>query len=401
MKKIFTLAAASALATASLGAQAQVALDGVISADEIGVGNNKYQSAGSNTTPHVFDKGFGNYGLLQMYTATGGANNRKLYIAVAGTTEKGDAGGGNGIQIWMGGPVVVNGADVPVIAGTSTMFDGISNATKATKLEFAPMMALALQGNKVDGNVPQAAVYGTMSTAKVLTPKLPFTGAAIIITAADASGDFARFAGMRQAYKDTPSGSLVTDFPASGPKGAGNPGSANGGGAGSFGWEVELDRGALGVANGGAIFSVMSGYVSNGGFWSSDVIPEVTGKTAANANDNLGNQPNFAALTGVQAAVFTVTLSTKREDAASVAMSVFPNPSTDASLITYRVLGQAAQVRVVLTDMMGRSVRVLEDSFKSTGIQQLTLRAGSVAAGTYLVRVQVGDKAATRKVVIL
>ena len=397
MKKIFTLAAAGVLATAALSAQAQITLDGVITAAEIGTGNNKYQSAGTNTTPHVSDKGFGNWGLLQMYTASGGANNSKLYLAVAGTLQK----SGNGLQFWMGGPISPTGAPVPVITGTSTMFDGISKAAKATQLEFAPTMALALKGD-AGGNIPQVAVYGTTSTAKALTPVLPLTGAAVTVTAADATGDFARFMGMRQAYKDTQSGSLVTDFPnaATDPKGPGNPGTANGGGAGSYGWEVELDRKNLGVVNGGGVYSVFSAYVSDGGYWSSDVIPEVIGKAAANANDNLGDQPNFVTLPGVQAAVFTITLATKQEDAASVAVSVFPNPATDQSIITYRVLNQAAKVRIELTDMMGRKVSVLENSFKKVGIQQLALRTGSLSAGTYLVRVQVGDKVATRRVTL-
>ena len=60
MKKIFTLAAAGVLAATTLGAQAQVVLDGQLTAPEITSGN--YVLIGKFTNP----RGFGDYGLLSL-----------------------------------------------------------------------------------------------------------------------------------------------------------------------------------------------------------------------------------------------------------------------------------------------------------------------------------------------
>ena len=103
MKKQLTLAAAALLATGALSAQAQIALDGTISAAEISATN--YQLLGRFTTPHVGNGGFGNWGLLSMYAANGGASNSKLYVAVAGTLEK----SGNGFHVYVDRPGVAGG----------------------------------------------------------------------------------------------------------------------------------------------------------------------------------------------------------------------------------------------------------------------------------------------------
>jgi len=58
-------------------------------------------------------------------------------------------------------------------------------------------------------------------------------------------------------------------------------------------------------------------------------------------------------------------------------------------------------VNIVLTDLLGRQVQVLESGLRSSGAQTTTVSTADVAAGTYLVRVQVGDKVATSKVVLM
>jgi hypothetical protein len=46
-------------------------------------------------------------------------------------------------------------------------------------------------------------------------------------------------------------------------------------------------------------------------------------------------------------------------------------------------------------------VRTLENGRQAAGLQTKTISTANVAAGTYLVRVQVGDKVSTSKVVLL
>lgn len=393
MKKGYTLAAASLLAAGALNAQAQITPNGTIATTEIGTGNGKYQLLGRFTTPHISAGGFGNWGLLSMYAANGGASNGKFYIALAGTLEKSS----NSFEVFIDRPGI---AGVPVgtvlpSPNATTIFDGVAG----TKLELAADMALGIKGD-AGGQIPTAVFYtsATAAASSEFTPVLPLTGTAVTLAASQATGAYAGLLNARMAYKDTPSGSLVADFPTAG-SGPGNPGntSANPGSGGSFGWEIELDRNNLGIGAGGGQIFLMGAYVSASGYFSSDIIPEVTG----NGNTNLGNTPDFTTQPGLQSAAFTVTLSTRQEDEAAVAMSVFPNPSLSQAVVTYRVLDHPAAVTLTLTDLMGRTVKSFDNGVQAAGIQRFELNNSDVASGTYLVKVQVGDKVSTRKVVLL
>ena len=393
MKKIITLAAAGALAATALNVQAQVTLDGVITAAEIGAAANaKYVSAGRFTTPHISNGGFGNWGLLQMYVANG---NAKVNMALAGTVEQ----NGNAFELFVDLPNVTGAAQgqplpaaTPAVMGGSTVFDGPGDITGGngggiaqTRMDMQVDFALAMKGD-AGGNIPQAIIYtsNTAATSRELSPVLPNTGAAITLAPTATVGSFSRLNGARMAYRAA-TGDITT-----------NPGNPTGG-AGAYGWEVELDRTALGLPAAPTIIRVMGAYVSGDGYWSSDVIPEIPG----NANNNLARSPNFTTLPGTQAYTFNVALSTKAEDAASVAVGVFPNPSNSQATVSYQVLGRAQQVTVALTDLMGRTVRTLHSGIQNAGIQNVSLDNSNLAAGTYLVKVNVGEKVATRKVVLL
>ena len=62
---------------------------------------------------------------------------------------------------------------------------------------------------------------------------------------------------------------------------------------------------------------------------------------------------------------------------------------------------RADNVSIMLTDLMGRNIQSLVNGLQAAGKQSTSVSTASVAAGTYLVRVQVGDKVSTRKVVLL
>ncbi len=84
MKNLFSLVTASTLALGALSAQAQFAVDGVLSSTEIGTGVGKYQLAGSYTGTHLeADRGL--QALYVGYTAT------TLNIMVVGVGESATA----------------------------------------------------------------------------------------------------------------------------------------------------------------------------------------------------------------------------------------------------------------------------------------------------------------------
>lgn len=391
MKKIATLALATTLTAAALSAQAQITLDGVINANELGMGANKYQSLGKFTTPHnatTGPTGFGNAGLLQLYGANSAS---KLYIGLAGTIEASK----NNFQLYMDLPNktgVPVGTALPSIAGSSTVFGTFAGGSiGGTKLELEADAAIATTGL---GDV-QAAIYSNATTA---VAKSLSGGAAITTNGSandvyDATGVYALFANTRVAYKHAMNG--ISD----------NPGNANGGGAGSYALEYEFDRMALGLPSGASIVKVFAAYVSGDAYWSSDFIPETAGNgTDSGGLNNLGFSPDFTdqtRLPGTQAAsVNLVVLSSRQADAAVVAMSVFPNPSQDKSTITYQVQGAPQAVSVRVVDLLGREVRSLLNAKQGTGFHELSVGTGDLAAGAYLVRVQVGDKVATRRLAV-
>ncbi|UYZ64003.1 T9SS type A sorting domain-containing protein [Hymenobacter weizhouensis] len=380
MHKFFTLAAAGTLF--AVAAQAQITLDGIVNANEIGAaGAGRYVSLGAFTTPHVGNMGFGNWGLLRLYGANTGT---KLYVALAGTVQ----GTGNNFQLYLdlpGRAGVPVGTALPDVPGPATVF-GTFSATQGiggTKLELEADAAFAVTGQ---GDV-QAAIYpnATTAQAKSLTGGagiLP-DGSVSTLPATETTGAYALFAGTRLAYL-APTGDITT-----------NPGNANGGGAGSYALEIEFDRAALGLPSGASVVRLMAAQVSGDAFWSSDVIPEIPG----NGNTNLGFKPDFTALAGTQSATLNVVvLSSRRADDAVVALSVFPNPAQGETTLAYQVAGSAQPVTVRVTDLLGRPVRTLLNAVtQRAGFHTLALPATDLAAGAYLVQVQVGTKTATRR----
>ena len=394
MKKLFTLAAASVLAAGTLSAQAQVAVDGVLNAAEIGAANSgRYVLVGKFTSP----RGFGDWGLMSLYVAN---TANKVYFFVGGTVENG--GGNNSFQLFLDLPGVTGASASPVAlpapVGTGTSFAGM-----VAKMDIAPDLALAIKGNGTGtgGNagtiVPQAVVY-TSATAAVdrdLAPELPNSGAATPVAATATAAPFNRLAGARMAYRNTTDGKILTNPGNTAP----NTG-ATYGAAGSFGWEIELDRTALGVTVPGAIGVFVLQNNGGGDFLSTDFIPQSTNPPAGNLGS--AGTVDFATIAGTQRATFNVVaLGTKAADEASVAMNVYPNPAEGSATVAYNVAGRSEKVSIVLTDLVGRQVQVLENSLQSAGVKTTEVNTATVGAGTYLVRVQVGDKVAVRKVVLL
>ena len=400
MKKIVTLALASTLATAALSASAQIKLDGFIAADEIGTGAGQYTSLGKFTTSHTpvagGPTGFGNAGLLQLYGANSGSN---LYVGIAGTLEA----SGNNFQLYMDLPNktgVPVGTGLPDIAGSSTVFGTFNNGKiGGTKLELEADAAIATTGQ---GDV-QAAIYtATTGQAKSLGGGAAITTDGVANQLYDTDGDYAIFNNAQVAYKrpatTDASGNVDTGL-------SGNPGSANGGGAGSYALEYQFDNQALGLPSGAGIVHLFVAYVSGDAYWSSDIIPESAGNgTDSGGLNNIGYSPDFTDQTrfpGTQAATLNlVVLSTKHADDAVVAMSVFPNPSEGRATVSYQVRGTGQAVSVRVLDLLGRQVRTLLDGPQAAGFHDLSIGTGDLAVGTYLVKVQVGDKVATRRLAI-
>lgn len=387
MKNLFTFAAASALAAASFTAQAQIVLDGRLTASEITAGN--YRLLGKFTNP----RGFGDAGLLSLYA---GSNATKMFFFVGGTVET----NGNAFQLYLDLP---NAPGVPVGTPLTGASAGTSFQNVTAKMDLAVDVALALRSDgmafKIEGATYTATTAASMDLTTA-TAQLAGTGTPAALSAtATATPGYTSFAGTRVAYRNAGTGSI-----------AANPGNTvpntgvSYGGVGSYGWEIEINRVAAGITAGSqvGVFILQNG--GDGGYMSSDFIPQTSAPLTTN-NGNLATGAfDFTTLPDLQAA-FVVPgatgLNAKAEAEAAVAMSIAPNPSLGQATVSYRVLDRAAAVRVTLTDLMGRTVKTTDAGIQAPGIQQFELNSTGIAAGTYLVKVQVGDKASTRKVVLL
>jgi hypothetical protein len=392
MKKRFTLAAAGALAAAALTAQAQVTVDGQLTAAEVTSGN--YVLLGKFTN----SRGFGNAGLLSLYAAT---TSSKMYIFVGGTVEA----NGNSFQLFLDLP---NAAGVPVGTALPAGSSGTSFQGFTAKLDMAADLALALRSDAsaspanstyfIEGAAYTSATAAT--SAKLTTAGLQSNGTALTLPATTTTGNYARLAGAQVAYRVGTAAGI-----------SGNPGNtspntaATYGGVGSYGWEIEIDRATAGLTGTPSVTMFVLQNNDTGGYPSSDFIPQTPSPLTANSGNLANGAFDFTALAGRQAATITLgangVLATKSADAAAIALGIYPNPAQGAATVSYNVGSHADNVSIALTDLLGREVQVLANGLQAAGMQSKTVSTANVAAGTYLVRVQVGDKVSTSKLVVL
>ena len=77
-----------------------------------------------------------------------------------------------------------------------------------------------------------------------------------------------------------------------------------------------------------------------------------------------------------------------------------PNPFNATTTIRY-FLPRSEDVRLTVHDSAGRLVETLSDGWHTSGKQSATLNGTEIAAGVYLLRLEVGAVMQTRKVVLL
>jgi len=366
MKKIFTLAAAASLAAASFNAQAQIVLDGKVNTSEIASTNTlgKYQLVSSYTGTHSV----ANTGLQSLYV---GATATKLYVAVVGSFEQ------------TGYTALVGYLNVPGVTGVpaGTKLVGSSEATSPLKhkptmdfeVDYGIRLTVAPLANT---NAYFSYVDYTKGNAAAVAE--PYQGnpdkSGTVTTATATTGPFV---GWKVAYMNAASVTANTDNKAV---------------------EFEFDLAALGVTASNAKIDMFFAYTDGDGVFTSDTFPPIAGQATALAADQ-----DFTAIAGKQYLTYqlgTGVLASKKE-ASALALDVYPNPVQGASTVTYQVTERASNVNIVLTDLLGRTVRTLENSIKQVGTQTAAVNAAALAAGTYLVRVQVGDKVSTSKVSVL
>ena len=78
----------------------------------------------------------------------------------------------------------------------------------------------------------------------------------------------------------------------------------------------------------------------------------------------------------------------------------YPNPFNATTVIRYS-LPQASNVKIAIYDLLGRKVETLVQGEQPAGYHQATWNADEASSGLYFYRIQAGEYAETRKMVLL
>ena len=361
MKRIFTLAAASALAATALNAQAQITLDGKVDAAEIATTSTtgKYQLVSSYSGAHsVADKG-----LKALYVGTSAT---KLYIAVVGSYEQ------TGTY-----PAVIGYLNVPGKTGVPAGTRLIGGAAGDSPLKIRPTMEFEVDyGIRLtfDADITKSAYFSYADYTNGNAAAVPDTyqgGATKTGAALTASATTGPLMGARVAY--LPSTSLA----------------ANGNNSAV---EFEFDLAALGLTAASQV-DMFFAYTNDGGVFTSDTFPPIAGQTTALTPDQ-----DFTLIPGKQFLTYKIgtgLLATHSEVATALRFNVYPNPGS-TSTVEYTVPQGKQAVALTVFDATGKQVRSLVEN--QVGSQAYKL--SGLGAGIYVVKLNVGGQQTSNKVVI-
>jgi hypothetical protein len=369
MKKLFTLSAIAALSAASLGAQAQFTVDGTLATAEVGTGLGKYQLVGTYTGTHsVADRG-----LKALYVGTTATT---LNIMVVASPERG-ANSYNALVLYL---------DTPGRTGTAANTRLAGGDDASSQLRHRPTLDMPVDfGFRVtvsplgDANVYYSKIDYTVAANTagkyhdVYLGPSGKTGVGFTITDATSG-----VLGAKVSYKTSTTGSVSSNT--------------------TTGWEFEYPLSVLGGAATGDIFRMMAAYVADNGDFYSDVLPQIAGQTT-----DLGVDPNFSTIARSQFYTYQVGTGPLASRTASAALqaSAYPNPVTAASRLSYAVPAGKQAVTVDVYNSLGQKALSLLNTNQTAGSYDVALQPlQTLAAGTYMVTLRVGQELSTHRVVV-
>ena len=87
-------------------------------------------------------------------------------------------------------------------------------------------------------------------------------------------------------------------------------------------------------------------------------------------------------------------------DARATGLRVFPNPTGGVVRVEFEVSG-AADVELTLRDLRGREVAIVARAAFPAGRHEAAVSTDGLAAGSYLVRLRVGERSTVRRLVVV
>ena len=361
MQKLVTLLAAGAMSVAALSAQAQITLDGKVTAAEIAATNTvgKYQLVSTYTGVHsVTDRG-----LKTLYIGTSAT---KLYVAVVGAFLQ------DGTF-----PAVLLYLNVPGKTGVPAGTKLAGGAAGDSPLKIKPTMDFEVDyGVRVNfDKTPASGGYFSFAdysngnvTGGVPDAYQGNVKEGVSLTASATAGPLL---GARVAYTNATGVIANTD---------------------NSGLEFEFDLAALGLTSTSKI-DMFVAYTNDGGVFTTDTFPPILGQTTALAPDQ-----DFTKIAGNQFLTYQLgsgLLATRSEVASALRFGVYPNPGS-AVAVSYTVPQGKQAVALSVYDATGKQVRTLNET--QTGAQAYKL--SGLSAGIYVVKLNIGGEQTSSKVVI-
>jgi len=78
----------------------------------------------------------------------------------------------------------------------------------------------------------------------------------------------------------------------------------------------------------------------------------------------------------------------------------YPNPFNPTTKIRYNIK-QNGMVNLIVYDLAGRQIAVLENTFKTAGVHQVNFDAANLPSGVYLYRLTAGSFEETKKMALM
>jgi hypothetical protein len=98
--------------------------------------------------------------------------------------------------------------------------------------------------------------------------------------------------------------------------------------------------------------------------------------------------------------ILGTTASLSEEVALASTLNAYPNPANNSTTITYS-LNKSGNVNIVITDIMGRTVKTMEQGSQVAGTSyNVNLNTSDLANGTYFYTLSVDGERQTKKFVV-
>ena len=81
-------------------------------------------------------------------------------------------------------------------------------------------------------------------------------------------------------------------------------------------------------------------------------------------------------------------------------MQNYPNPLNPSTLISYSI-PRASNLKLIVLNILGQTVKVLENEFKSAGNYSVNFNAADLPSGIYFYRLEAGQFSQVKKMILV